>query len=246
VDSSQSLKGQVAVVTGGSRGLGFEIASQLLQAECKVAICSRNVDQINKAAAQLLASTSQLIAVPADVGDEAAVRNLFSTAIRHFGRVDILVNNAGNFDGGPVDEVTLDEWQNVMGACLTGPFLCTREAFRDMKTRGTGRILNIGSISAQRPRMNSAPYTASKFGLWGLTQATALEGREHGIVVSCLHPGNIHVEWRKQTADGREAEPMMLTETVARTALAMLSLPPDVNLLEAVMLPSQQSYLGRG
>jgi NAD(P)-dependent dehydrogenase (short-subunit alcohol dehydrogenase family) len=246
MNPSGSLQSKVAIVTGGSRGLGFEIARQLLDAGSLVAICSRNAEQLHAAASTLCGDPSRVIAVPTDVASESAVATLFESVVDQFGRVDILVNNAGNFDGGPVEDVTLDEWNNVMGACLTGPFLCTREAFRWMKPQGGGRILNIGSISAQRSRVNSAPYTASKFGVWGLTQATALEGREHGIVVSCLHPGNILVDWRRQTSDGREQEPMMTAATVARAALSMLALPDDVNLLEAIVLPSQQLYLGRG
>jgi len=246
VDTSDRLNDRVVIVTGGSRGLGFEIARQLLGRGCKVAICSRNEDQLQAAGTALPGDNDHVAAVRADVSCEKDVEALFKETVRRFGRVDILVNNAGNFDGGPVEDVSLADWHNVMGACLTGPFLCTREAFRVMKPHGFGRILNIGSISAQRSRLDSAPYTASKFGVWGLTQATALEGREHGIVVSCLHPGNIMVDWRKKTDDGREAEPMMSSEAVARAAVTMLDMPDDVNMLEAIMLPSQQLYLGRG
>jgi NAD(P)-dependent dehydrogenase (short-subunit alcohol dehydrogenase family) len=156
------------------------------------------------------------------------------------------VNNAGAFDGGRVDQVSLAGWNNVIGACLTGAFLCTRAVFPVMMEQGSGRILNIGSISAQRPRENNAPYAAAKFGVWGLTQATAIDGRPFGIVCSCLHPGNVLVERREDTAAAADAEPMMSVETIARAALAMLTLPPDVNFLEAIVLPRDQLYLGRG
>src|SRR5262249_30697251 len=148
-----------------------------------------------------------------------------------FGRIDILVNNAGAFDGGPFDELTLEAWNNVIGACLTGTFLCSRRAFAAMKQQGGGRILNIGSISAQRSREESAPYTAAKFGVWGLTQAIALDGRPFGIACSCLHPGNVKVERRRGSGKSSDNEPMMSIETIAEVALTMVTLPPHVNML---------------
>jgi NAD(P)-dependent dehydrogenase (short-subunit alcohol dehydrogenase family) len=156
------------------------------------------------------------------------------------------VNSAGAFDAGRIDELTLAAWNNVIGACLTGAFLCSRRAFGIMKSQGGGRILNIGSISAQRPRENNAPYAAAKFGVWGLTQATAIDGRPFGIVASCLHPGNVLVERRQESGLKSDDEPMMTIETIAEAALAMLTLPPNVNMLEAIVLPVGQLYLGRG
>ena len=129
---------------------------------------------------------------------------------------------------------------------IFGTFLCSRAAFQRMKTQGGGRILNIGSISAQRPREGNAPYAAAKFGVWGLTQATAIDGRPFGIVCSCLHPGNVAVERRTDSGLTSDAEPMMSIETVANAALAMLTVPADVNFLEAIVLPRDQLYLGRG
>lgn len=240
------LHDRVAVVTGGSRGLGEELARQLLDAGCRVAICGRQSSSLQEAVSRLAPPTGRLLAVQADVGREDDVLRLFAQTLEAFGRIDILINNAGNFDGGPVEDITLEQWNHVLGACLTGPFLCTREAFRCMKAQGGGRILNIGSISAQRARPHSAPYTSAKFGLQGLTHAAALDGRAYGIIVSCLHPGNIGVAWRTKTADGRESEPMMSAPTVARAALSMLALPNDVNFLEGILLPSEQLYLGRG
>jgi len=152
-----------------------------------------------------------------------------------------------------VDTLSLEAWERVIGTNVTGAFLCTREAFRIMVKAGGGRILNIGSISAQRARMHSAPYTTSKFAIWGLTQltqATALDGREHGITASCLHPGNVLVERRadRRARAGRDEgiEPMMSPDVIARTALLIVTLPPDVNMLEAIVLPVEQAYLGRG
>src|SRR6185437_4580906 len=135
----------------------------------------RNSEKLDATARELEAGGAELLAGPLDVTDERAVDDFFDAIVERFGRVDILVNNAGAFDGGRIDELTLAAWNNVIGACLTGAFLCTRRAFALMKKQGGGRILNIGSISAQRPRENSAPYAAAKFGVWGLTQATALD-----------------------------------------------------------------------
>jgi NAD(P)-dependent dehydrogenase (short-subunit alcohol dehydrogenase family) len=184
--------------------------------------------------------------VVADVSVEGDVETLFSAASEAFGIPDILVNNAGAFDGGAIEHLSLGSWDRVIGACLTGSFLCTREAFRLMKSRGRGRVLNIGSISAQRPRLNSAAYTAAKFGVEGLTQAAALEGRQWGISVGCLHPGNVLVERRLESGLAADDEPMMSVESIVRAALAMLDMPDGVNFLNAIVLPTEQLYVGRG
>src|SRR5437763_8158794 len=139
--------------------------------------------------------------------------------MERFGRLDILVNNAGAFDGGPVDEISLETWEKVIAVNLRGPFLCTRAAFRIMKSQGGGRILNVASISAQRVRPHSAPYSTSKHGLWGLTQCTALDGRPYGIIASCLHPGNVLNERRSQRAIPADQEPMMSADELAETAV---------------------------
>jgi NAD(P)-dependent dehydrogenase (short-subunit alcohol dehydrogenase family) len=187
-----------------------------------------------------------VLPVVADVTEETQVRDVFAKTIERFGRLDILVNNAGAFDGGPIDELSLETWDKVMAVNLRGPFLCTREAFRIMKKQGGGRIINIGSIAAQRVRPGSAPYSASKHGLWGLTQATALEGRDFGITCGCLHPGNVAVERRQQSGKTEDDEPMMSVAELSQTAVLMATLPPHVNMLEAIVLPVGQMYIGRG
>ncbi len=240
------LSGQVAVVTGANQGIGKGIARVLAKAGCRLAICARNLEKLTATADELRGEGAEVLALPTDVSKEADVVAFFAAIDRQYGQVDVLVNNAGAFDGGPLDELSMAAWENVIGACLTGSFLCSREAFKRMKPRRSGRILNIGSISAQRPRAGGVPYAAAKFGTWGLTQATALDGREFGITCCCLHPGNVLVERRAESGLTSDAEPMMSIETIANAALAMLSMPPDVNFLEAIVMPRDQEYLARG
>ncbi len=249
------LEGKVALVTGSNRGIGKAIARALAAEGAALVLAARSADTLERAAADIAAEFGvEVLAVPTDVSNEEQVRALFERAREKYARIDILINNAGAFDGGPIEDISIEAWNNVVGACLTGPFLCTREAFRIMKPQGGGRIINIGSISAQMPRMYSVPYTATKHGVWGLTKAAALEGRQHGIVVSALHPGNVRVERRinegsntagsGMVSDG--GEPMMTMEEIADACLHMAALPPHVNFLEAIVLPTEQHYLGRG
>ncbi len=240
------LKGKVVVITGANQGIGKGIAKACAAEGARLALCARNAQKLEHTSRELQSAGADVLFRRVDVTDERGVDAFFHAIREHYGRVDILVNNAGAFDGGRIDELTLEAWNNVIGSCLTGTFLCSRRAFAMMKEQGGGRILNIGSISAQRPREGSAPYAAAKFGVWGLTQATALDGRPFGIVASCLHPGNVCVERRQGTGQNSDDEPMMSTETIAEAALAMLTLPPEVNMLEAIVLPVGQLYLGRG
>jgi len=246
------LNNTVAVITGGNRGIGKAMATLFAAEGAKLALCARNADLLEQTATELQGQGTDVLAQPADVSDETAVRSFFNAVVDRFGRIDLLVNNACGFDDSRIDELTLEDWHRVTGTGLTGAFLCTREAFRLMKQQGGGRILNVGSISAQRPRESNAAYAAAKFGIWGLTQATALDGRPFGIICSCLHPGNVLVERRQSPpvasgGDGHpDEEPMMTSETIARAALAMVTVPPDVNFLQAIVLPRDQLYLGRG
>jgi NAD(P)-dependent dehydrogenase (short-subunit alcohol dehydrogenase family) len=242
----QKLAGKVAVITGANQGIGKGIARAFALEGAQLALCARNADKLKQTASELEAEGAIVFAHPVDVTDERQVDTFFAAVLSRFGRIDILVNNAGAFDGGRIDTLSLTDWNNVVGSCLTGTFLCSRRAFAAMKEQGGGRILNIGSISAQRPREGSAPYAAAKFGVWGLTQAIALDGRPFGIVCSCLHPGNVRVERRQDTGQASDDEPMMETETIAQVALTMVTLPPHVNMLESIVLPVGQDYLGRG
>ena len=246
------LAGKTAIVTGGGSGIGKAIARSLVQEGAKVIIAARDVQKLTEAARDLGLGGATVVPIPTDVTEEAQVDALFNRAIQLFERVDILVNNAGVVDGGPLDEMSVDTWDKVIATNLRGPFLCTRSAMRIMKTQSGGRILNIGSISAQRPRLNSAPYATSKFGIWGLTLVTALEGREHGISACCLHPGNVRIETSVEQVGATcgisdyASEPMMKPEEIAEVATLMASLPPHMNMLEAIVLPVKQVYLGRG
>ena len=240
------LTGKMALVTGGNRGIGRGIALALAAEGAALAITARGADDLERVAAELRAAGADVLAVPADVTDEGQVRDLFRHALERFGRLDVLVNNAGAFDGGPLDELSVEAWDKVLAINLRAPFLCTREAMRVMKKQGGGRIINIGSISAQRVRPHSAPYSTSKHGLWGLTQVTALEGRDFGISCGCLHPGNVLIERRRDTGRKEDQEPMMTVEEIAQAAVCMATLPPHVNMLEAIVLPVGQLYVGRG
>lgn len=240
------LDGQVALITGGNKGIGKGIAQGLAAEGAKLALTARGEAELRRTADELTATGAQVLAVAADVTDETQVIDLFRRVHEHFGRLDLLVNNAGAFDGGPISELSLATWEKVMAVNLRGPFLCTREAMRIMKAQKAGRIINIGSISAQRVRPNSAPYSTSKHGLWGLTQVTALEGRDFGISCGCLHPGNTLVERRVGSAKKEDDEPMMSTAELAQAAVCMATLPPHVNFLEAIVLPVGQLYVGRG
>ena len=187
------LDGKVALITGGNKGIGKGIARGLADEGANLVLAARGVDELNQTAEELREGGTTVLTVPTDVTDEAQIEALFERTMEAFNRLDILVNNSGVFDGGPLDELSTKALDNVLSVNLRAPFLCTRAAMRIMKQQGGGRIINIGSISAQRVRPQAGPYCASKFGIWGLTQVTALEGRSHGIVASCLHPGSTQV-----------------------------------------------------
>ena len=244
------LDGKVAIVTGGGSGIGKGIAKAFADEGCSVVIAARNSDRLDAAAAELSNGGGTVISIPTDVTSEEQMISLFAKTMDQFGKLDVLVNNSGAFDGGPVEELTMEQWQKVIDVNVTGPFLGSREAFKIMKKQGGGRIINIGSIAAQKPRHSSSPYTTSKHAVWGLTQSLAREGRDHGIAVSALHPGNVMVERRGdgKSATGRDEgpEPLISTEDMGRTALLMATLPPGSNMLEAIVLPLGQAYLGRG
>ena len=246
------LDEKVAIVTGGGSGIGKAIARSLAAEGAKIVIAGRGIERLVRAAQEIEAPGSTVVPIPTDVTDEVQVNSLFERTMELFHRVDILINNAGATDGGPLTEMSMEMWDKVIATNLRGPFLCTRSAMRIMKSQGSGRILNIGSISAQRPRLNSAPYASSKFGLSGLTIVTALEGREYGVSACCLHPGNTRTEGTAEEVGaicgipGYSSEPMMEVDEIAEVAKFMATLPPHMNMLETIVLPVKQAYLGRG
>ena len=240
------LDGKIAIITGGGTGIGKGIARAFAKEGATLVIASRNQQNLESAAEEFRTYGATVLVVPTDVTDESQVVALFERTMQELGRLDILVNNAGVFDGGPLEELSLETWQKVIDVNLTAAFLGSREAMKIMKGQREGRIINIGSISAHMPRMNSVPYTTSKHALVGLTKATALEGRAFGVVASCLHPGNVMTERRDASSTPMDEEPMMTPDDIAMAAVTMAALPLYVNMLEAIVLPTTQLYLGRG
>ncbi len=245
-----SLDGKVAIITGGGTGIGKGIARAFAGEGCDVVIAARTAERLELAAEEIRATGAEALAVQTDVTDEASIEALFKAATSRFGRLDILVNNSGIVAGGEIGDIPTDRWDEVMAVNVRGVVLCTRAAFKIMKAQGGGRIINIGSISADRPREDSAPYTTSKHAVTGLTRSTALDGRQYGISCGQLNPGNTLVEGRAEALDrpGMELgeEPMVQVDDMARGALYMASLPPEANALELTVMPVAQPYLGRG
>lgn len=240
------LQGKVALVTGAGRGIGRGIALALAGEGANLLLVSRTLSELEATAAACRERGVTAVVQAGDVSDEATVERLFEVLHKQFGTLDLLVNNAGAFDGAPLEQLATEAWDRVIATNLRGPFLCTRAALRIMKPKRAGRIINIGSIASQRVRPESAPYAASKHGLWGLTQVTALEGREYGVTCGCLNPGNIRVERRQASGKIEDDEPMISVEEISEVALLMATLPPHVEMLEAVVLPHRQAFVGRG
>jgi NAD(P)-dependent dehydrogenase (short-subunit alcohol dehydrogenase family) len=240
------LAGKVALVTGSSSGIGRAIARALADEGASLVLAARRADRLQALAEEIEAAGGQALAAPGDLTLADQVERVFSQALERFQRLDLLVNNAGTNVFAPIDELTPEDWDLVVNINLRAPFLCTQQAMRIMKRQGGGRIINIGSISAQRVRPDSAPYSASKFGIVGLTHVTALEGRPFGVSCGALHPGNT---WSELTSDDgvpKHSEPMMRAEELAQAAVLMAALPPGVIVLEAIVMPTEQLYIGRG
>jgi NAD(P)-dependent dehydrogenase (short-subunit alcohol dehydrogenase family) len=237
------LDGKVALITGGGSGIGKAIAAAFAGAGAKVVIAARNKARLDEAAAELGGNVE---AVACDVTNESEVEALFAGLAERHGQLDILVNNAGMSAPGKTHEMSADTWRQVVEINLTAPFLCAREAFKLMMLRKSGRIINIGSISAQMSRPNSAPYTSTKFGLEGLTRSLQLDGREHGIAVGILHPGNVATDIWIGREDISQAEGLIPLEDVGKLALAIASMSDAVTILDTIILPVTQPYVGRG
>jgi len=246
---------KVAVVTGAGTGIGRAASLALLGAGWRVALAGRRPEPLAATAADSGAG-DRALAVPADVTDLASVRALFANVRARFGRVDLLFNNAGaNAPGVPLDELTFEQWRRVVEVNLTGTFLCTQAAFAMMKEqqpRG-GRIINNGSISAHSPRPGSAPYTATKHAVTGLTKSTALDGRPYDIACGQIDIGNAATEMTERMtrgvtqANGEVAvEPRMDVQHAASAVLYMASLPLAANVLFLTVMATKMPFVGRG
>jgi NAD(P)-dependent dehydrogenase (short-subunit alcohol dehydrogenase family) len=236
------LDGKTAVITGAGFGLGKGIAQTFAKEGAKLVLAGRNGQRLLDVADELRSQGGSVLSVPTDVRHEREVVALFDITRKEFGRLDILVNNAGLSDQTPLEQTSLERWQKIIDTNLTGPFLCTREALKIMKPQGGGRIINIGSISAQMPRPQFAAYSCSKMGLVALTKTTALEGRDCGIVASCIHPGNVNTAMMELT----RGEPAMEIDDVVKVVMTVATLPLSINMVETIVLPTTQPYLGRG
>jgi NAD(P)-dependent dehydrogenase (short-subunit alcohol dehydrogenase family) len=240
-----ALRDRIAVVTGASSGIGAAIARALAAEGAKLALAARRPDRLETITDEINAAGGEALAVPTDVTVETDVEALFNAAVLRFGRVDLVVSCAGAAQNTPIEQMSLDEWRSVLDANLTSAFLCGREGLKLMKPQGRGRIISIGSVAARGPRPNAAAYVAAKAGLDGLTRAMALDGRDHGVAVSVLHPG-FTVTGFGPGANGGVGRNAMDPRDVARIVVLMASLPDEQNLLEAITLPLGMPFLGRG
>jgi NAD(P)-dependent dehydrogenase (short-subunit alcohol dehydrogenase family) len=246
---------KVAIVTGAGSGVGKAVSLALLADGYHVALAGRRADALEQTIAEAGAAGERALAVPTDVGDPEAVRALFAQTREAFGRLDLLFNNAGTGARGLLEDLTYEQWQAVVATNLTGPFLCTQEAFKIMKDQDPrgGRIINNGSISAHTPRPNSTPYTATKHAITGLTKCTALDGRKYDIACGQIDIGNALTDMAAHMTQGVlqpngsvEPEPVMDVEHVARAVVHMASLPLDTNVLFLTIMATKMPFVGRG
>ena len=246
---------KVALVTGAGSGIGRHSALALAEAGYAVALAGRRQDALEETAA-LAGTDARMLPVSTDVGDPQAVDALFAQVAEHFGRLDVLFNNAG---GGaptvPLEDLEYEQWQKVVAVNLTGSFLCTQAAFRIMKDQDPrgGRIINNGSVSAAAPRPNSAPYTATKHAITGLTKSTSLDGRKYDIACGQIDIGNTATDMTQRMSDGvpqadgsKLVEPRFDVEHVARAVVQMAELPLDTNVLFMTIMATKMPFVGRG
>jgi NAD(P)-dependent dehydrogenase (short-subunit alcohol dehydrogenase family) len=247
---------KIAIVTGAGSGIGKHVAIVLAHNGYAVVLAGRRKETLEAAALEANRDPSQMLVVPADVTDPKSVRELFAKTKHTFGRLDLLFNNAGiSGPGLLLEDLTYEEWKSVVDTNLTGAFLCTQEAFKIMKSqepRG-GRIINNGSIAAHNPRPNSAPYTATKHAITGLTKATSLDGRRYDIACGQIDIGNALTEMGEKMKKGVlqpngeiVPEATMNPADVARAILYMASLPLDANVQFMTVMATKMPFIGRG
>jgi NAD(P)-dependent dehydrogenase (short-subunit alcohol dehydrogenase family) len=251
-----SANSKVAIVTGGGSGIGRATALALRSEGFSVVVAGRRAGALEQTVAAAGPAAPRMLAIPTDVGDPDSVRALFEKTREAFGRLDLLFNNAGA--GAPptsFEDLAFDQWQRVVNANLTGAFLCSQHAFRLMKSQTPpgGRIINNGSISAHTPRPNSAPYTATKHAITGLTKSLALDGRKHNIACGQIDIGNADSEMTSTMKSGAlqpngevAVEPTMDVAHVARAVVYMAGLPHDANVLFLTVMATKMPFVGRG
>jgi NAD(P)-dependent dehydrogenase (short-subunit alcohol dehydrogenase family) len=251
-----SNSSRIALITGAGSGIGRAVALAFLRAGYHVVLAGRRIDALRETAKLAGSDEARALAVSVDVTDRSSVRALFDKTQQHFGRLDVLFNNAGaGIPAAELEDISSEQWQRVVQTNLSGPFFCTQEAFRIMKgqTPRGGRIINNGSISAHVPRPNSAPYTATKHAVTGLTRSTSLDGRKYDIACGQIDIGNAATEMAVKMADGVlqadgsiRPEPLIDVSIVADAVLYMANLPLDANVQFMTVMATKMPYIGRG
>jgi NAD(P)-dependent dehydrogenase (short-subunit alcohol dehydrogenase family) len=245
----------IAIVTGAGSGIGRAVTLALVKEGWSVVLAGRRAEQLEQVARKA-GPGDRALPVPTDITDPESVERLFRRAVEAFGRVDLLFNNAGvGAPGVRLEDITIEQWRTVVDTNLTGAFLCTREAFRVMRaqTPRGGRIINNGSISAQVPRPNSAPYTATKHAITGLTKSASLDGRAYDIACGQIDIGNAATDMTARMAEGvpqangtRMVEPRMDVNDVGKAVVYMASLPLESNVQFMTVMATKMPYIGRG
>ena len=247
---------KVAIITGAGSGIGKSCALALIDNGYNVVLAGRRKVALANTIIEAAQNKNRLIAIPTDIGNESEVENLFAETKSRFGKLDLLFNNAGM--GAPpllLEDMTLENWQNVLDVNLTGTFLCTREAFKIMKnqTPKGGRIINNGSVSAHVPRPNSAPYTATKHAVTGLTRSTSLDGRKYNIACGQIDIGNAATDMTERMNDAvpqangqLSPEPRMNVQNIADAIVYMANRPLDTNVQFMTVMATAMPYIGRG
>ena len=247
---------KISIVTGAGTGVGKAASLALADEGWTIVLAGRRKDPIEAVTNEIKSRGGNALAIVTDTSDTKSVKGLFEETERAFGRLDLLFNNAGtNAPGVSLEDLSFEQWTNVVNVNLTGVFLCTQEAFRLMKTQTPmgGRIINSGSISAHVPRPGSAPYTATKHGVTGLTRSTSLDGRKYGIACGQIDIGNALTEMAARMtkgvpqADGSiQVEPVMDVSNVGKTVAHMASLPIDANVQFVTVMATNMPFIGRG